>query len=32
MRTNIDIDDDLLEQTFSLSNLKTQKALIHAAS
>ena len=31
MRTNIDVDDDLLEQAFSVSNLKTKKAVIHEA-
>ena len=31
MRTNIDIDDNLLEQAFSLSNVRTKKELIHEA-
>ncbi len=31
MRTNIVIDDDLLNEAFSLSNVKTKKELIHEA-
>lgn len=31
MRTNIDIDDELLAQAFAVSNLRTKKELIHAA-
>ena len=31
MRTNIDINDDLLEQAFSVSHLRTKKELIHEA-
>jgi Arc/MetJ family transcription regulator len=31
MRTNIDIDNDLLEQAFALSNVRTKKELIHEA-
>jgi Arc/MetJ family transcription regulator len=31
MRTNIDIDDDLLEQAFSVSHMRTKKDLIHEA-
>jgi len=31
MRTNIVIDDDLLEKAFSVSNAKTKKELIHEA-
>lgn len=31
MRTNIDIDDDLLEQAFSVSSKRTKKELIHEA-
>jgi Arc/MetJ family transcription regulator len=31
MRTNIDIDEDLLEQAFSVSRLRTKKELIHEA-
>lgn len=31
MRTNIDIDDKLLEQAFSLSRFRTKKELIHEA-
>lgn len=31
MRTNIDIDDKLLEQAFSVSKLRTKKELIHEA-
>jgi Arc/MetJ family transcription regulator len=31
MRTNIDIDDDLLAQAFSVSRLRTKKELIHEA-
>ena len=31
MRTNIVIDDELLNQAFSVSNAKTKKDLIHEA-
>jgi Arc/MetJ family transcription regulator len=31
MRTNINIDDDLLKQAFSLSNVRTKRELIHEA-
>jgi Arc/MetJ family transcription regulator len=31
MRTNILIDDDLLEQAFSLSSARTKRDLIHEA-
>ena len=31
MRTNIDIDDALLNEAFSFSNAKTKKDLIHEA-
>lgn len=31
MRTNIDIDDDLLEKAFSVSHMRTKKELIHEA-
>ena len=31
MRTNIDIDEELLEQAFSVSRLRTKKELIHEA-
>jgi Arc/MetJ family transcription regulator len=31
MRTNIVIDDDLLNEAFSVSNAKTKKDLIHVA-
>ena len=31
MRTNIVIDDQLLEEAFSVSNAKTKKDLIHEA-
>ena len=31
MRTNIDIDDSLLEEAFSVSSVKTKKGLIHEA-
>ena len=31
MRTNIVIDDTLLEEAFSLSNARTKKDLIHEA-
>jgi Arc/MetJ family transcription regulator len=31
MRTNIVLDDDLLEEAFSISTAKTKKALIHEA-
>lgn len=31
MRTNIDIDDELLAQAFSVSHLRTKKELVHEA-
>ncbi len=31
MRTNIDINDELLEEAFSVSNLRSKKDLIHDA-
>ena len=31
MRTNIDIDDQLLEQAFSVSRARTKKELVHEA-
>ena len=31
MRTNVDIDDDLLERAFAVSRKRTKKALIHEA-
>lgn len=31
MRTNIEIDDELLTQAFSVSRLRTKKELIHEA-
>ena len=31
MRINIDIDEELLDQAFSVSRLRTKKALIHEA-
>jgi len=31
MRTNIDIDDKLLEQAFSVSRARTKKELVHEA-
>ncbi len=31
MRTNIDIDDELIKEAFSLSEFKTKKELIHEA-
>jgi len=31
MRTNIDIDDDLLEQAFAVSRARTKKQLVHEA-
>ena len=31
MRTNIVIDDDLLEEAFSVSTAKTKKELVHEA-
>lgn len=31
MRTNIDIDDRLLEEAFSLTNLRTKKELVNLA-
>ncbi len=31
MRTNIDIDDDLMQKALKFSDLKTKKEIIHAA-
>ena len=31
MRTNIDIDDNLLEDAFAVSRIRTKKELIHEA-
>ena len=31
MRTNIDLDDDLVEEAFRVTNLRTKKELIHLA-
>lgn len=31
MRTNIDIDDGLMEEAFSLTNVRTKKELVHLA-
>lgn len=31
MRTNIDLDDKIVEEAFELSNAKTKKELIHLA-
>ena len=31
MRTNVDIDDELIEEAFSLSESRTKKELIHEA-
>lgn len=31
MRTNIDLDDKLMEEAFSLTNVRTKKELIHLA-
>jgi len=31
MRTNVDINDSLLEEAFSLSQVRTKKGLIHEA-
>lgn len=31
MRTNIDIDDELLEQAFAVSRARTKKELVHEA-
>ena len=31
MRTNIEIDDRLMEEAFSLTNVRTKKELIHLA-
>ena len=31
MRTNIDINDELLEEAFSVSNMRSKKDLIHDA-
>jgi Arc/MetJ family transcription regulator len=31
MRTNIELDDDLVEEAFRLTNLRTKKDLLHLA-
>jgi Arc/MetJ family transcription regulator len=31
MRTNVDLDDDLVRKAFELTGLRTKKALLHAA-
>ncbi|MDJ0594513.1 MAG: type II toxin-antitoxin system VapB family antitoxin [Pleurocapsa sp. MO_226.B13] len=31
MRTNIDIDDKLMEEAFRLANVRTKKELVHLA-
>ncbi|MEM8673067.1 MAG: type II toxin-antitoxin system VapB family antitoxin [Cyanobacteria bacterium P01_G01_bin.67] len=31
MRTNIEIDDKLMEEAFSLTNVRTKKELVHLA-
>jgi Arc/MetJ family transcription regulator len=31
MRTNIEIDDELMEEAFRLTNVRTKKELIHLA-
>ncbi len=31
MRTNIDIDEELLDQAFSVSRLRTKRELVHEA-
>ena len=31
MRTNIEIDDKLMEEAFGLTNLRTKKELVHLA-
>jgi Arc/MetJ family transcription regulator len=31
MRTNIDLDDALVAEAFSLTNIRTKKALLHLA-
>jgi Arc/MetJ family transcription regulator len=31
MRTNVDLDDDLVEEAFRLTGLRTKKALLHEA-
>ncbi len=31
MRTNIDIDDELMEEAFSVTKVRTKKELIHEA-
>ena len=31
MRTNIEIDDDLMKEAFSLTDVRTKKELIHLA-
>lgn len=31
MRTNIEIDDELIEEAFNLTNVRTKKELVHLA-
>jgi Arc/MetJ family transcription regulator len=31
MRTNIEIDDELMEEAFRLTNVRTKKELVHLA-
>lgn len=31
MRTNIEIDDELMEEAFRLTNIRTKKELVHMA-
>lgn len=31
MRTNIDLDDELVEEAFRLTNVRTKKELVHLA-
>jgi Arc/MetJ family transcription regulator len=31
MRTNIEIDDELMEEAFRIANVKTKKELVHLA-
>ena len=31
MRTNIEIDDELMEEAFKLTNVRTKKELVHLA-
>ena len=31
MRTNIEIDDELIEEAFGLTNVRTKKELVHLA-